>query len=273
MNQLKLIEKIHAEFDTAQERLLNEAKAILSNQSQTLVSIADRLKNVGFVNTPTAKKGTEAKQLLVESTEQAKIIEHYKFTYPFLKFLTESELDRICKKYDLVYASVDRYIKEVPEKNLRDIEIAQPLHADDKTIQQFYFRITRFWLDDDGLKNFLNGRDIPLDSTDFTDYGTTTEYSVKNAIYRMGYTGKLGLFIYHSGEIIKVHKKGLFIAAPASHFNLDGLTKKGEHGFFTVFKTEIKDPIVFRYVRGGIQVLTKWGLEANDPALVVPVLN
>lgn len=70
--------------------------------------------------------------------------------------------------------------------------------------------------------------------------------------------------------VIVISKSGLFIAAPKSDFNLEGLSKKGK-GYFNVF--EIKDPIVFRYVRGGIQVITKWGLEADDDALVVDKLN
>jgi len=34
-----------------------------------------------------------------------------------------------------------------------------------------------------------------------------------------------------------------------------------------------KDPIVFRHVKRGIQVITKWGLEADDEALQVGILN
>lgn len=89
----------------------------------------------------------------------------------------------------------------------------------------------------------------------------------------MGYKGNIPNFIYRSAVVETIEKDGIFIAAPSSHFDLKGLSKKTQHGFMRVFKTEIKDPIVFRYVRGGIQVLTKWGLEANDPDLVVPKLN
>jgi len=69
-------------------------------------------------------------------------------------------------------------------------------------------------------------------------------------------------------------KAGLFIAAPENQFNLDGLTKKGVRGFFKeVVTSKVDDPIVFRYVKGGIQVLSKWGLEANDPDLANPLDN
>lgn len=77
---------------------------------------------------------------------------------------------------------------------------------------------------------------------------------------------------YQYNSVRISQRDGLFIAAPETHFDTKGLKKKGL-GFFQIFETEIKDPIVFRYVRGGIQVLTKWGLEANDPDLVVPKLN
>lgn len=43
-----------------------------------------------------------------------------------------------------------------------------------------------------------------------------------------------------------------------------------EYGFFEKVTHKIslpKDPIVFRYVNGGIQVITKWGIEAEDRLL------
>jgi hypothetical protein len=71
-------------------------------------------------------------------------------------------------------------------------------------------------------------------------------------------------------------KEGLFIAAPESDFNLEGLTKdkKGLKGYFKqIIEEKPDDPIVFRYVFGGIQVLSKWGPEAADPELLNPLDN
>ena len=64
----------------------------------------------------------------------------------------------------------------------------------------------------------------------------------------------------------------MFITAPKSHFDLKDLKSKGL-GFFDITITEVKDPIVFRYVKGGIQVLSKWGLEASDATLQNEILN
>jgi hypothetical protein len=65
----------------------------------------------------------------------------------------------------------------------------------------------------------------------------------------------------------------LFIAADKALFNLKGL-EKSKNGF-GFFKKHIPnpDPIVFRYVKGGILIISKWGLEANDPELTVPEMN
>jgi len=75
-------------------------------------------------------------------------------------------------------------------------------------------------------------------------------------------------------ETIKTVHSGLFIAAPEKDFKLDGLTKKGVRGFFKEITTSrVDDPIVFRYVKDGIQVLSKWGLEASDPELTNAIDN
>jgi hypothetical protein len=77
--------------------------------------------------------------------------------------------------------------------------------------------------------------------------------------------------IESSEEIVK--REGLFIAAPKDHFDLKGLKHiTGTHGFFSTTRIH-KDPIVFRYVKGGIQIISKWGLEASDPMLVNEINN
>lgn len=280
----KLIAEIHAEFDTAQDRLLNQANEILSkpvDAKQTAIeSVGERLAKVGFTNTPTVKKANEIKinkeaeiKKVVETREQAEIIQYYQANYPFLKFLTEAELDRICKKYNLIYAPSDRYTEEVPEKNLRDIETAQPLSSIDSTKDKYVFRVTEYWR---GVPQEI--KDLIGDGFEFIperESWKTTPFSdrvLQALINDSGYDGEEPEYIYKKAIIENQCKTGIFIAAPESHFNTKGLKKKGL-GFFQIFETEIKDPIVFRYVRGGIQVLTKWGLEANDPDLVVPKLN
>ena len=56
-SQEKLIAEIHNEFDTAQDRLLQQAKSFLDKASNNRVEeVGTRLAKVGFINSPTAKK-------------------------------------------------------------------------------------------------------------------------------------------------------------------------------------------------------------------------
>lgn len=276
--QEKLIAEIHNEFDTAQERLLSQAHEVLKsiniNAETSLELVADRLAKIGFINTPVVKSAGKIKEdkkqkqeILVKTKEEAELIEYYRATYPFLKFLTESELDRICAKYELIHAPVGNYTKDVPEKNLREIESSQKLKITDTAKSYLMVKITQFWHNTPKRIRDLVGTEFVYDGP-VNSNNEPYDFSIKR---QFGITDVE--YIFRNATVTRIEKSGLFIAAPPSHFNLEGLTKKSKHGFFQVFKTEITDPIVFRYVRGGVQVLSKWGLEANDPSLVVPVLN
>ena len=275
-NQLELIERIHQDFDTAQERLLSEAKRILEGAKTTempTVEAAKRLKLFGFINTPIAKRGAEIMEKMEMSKKEAELIQYYMKEYPFLKFLTVEELDRICQKYGLIYATVDRYKEDVPIKNLEDIERAQALKSKDVVRNHKWVEVTEFWEGNGELSRWLKERGCKIPIT--TDRGPgeePRENSLKEAILKMGYKGSFGRYIFRRATIFEEERESLFIAAPESHFDLKGLKKNG-FGFFEVKKTEIKDPIVFRFVRGGVQVLTKWGLEAEDPSLILPINN
>jgi hypothetical protein len=275
-NQLELIEKIHQDFDTAQERLLSEAKRILEGVKTTempTVETAKRLKLFGFINTPIAKRGAEIIEKIEMSKKEAKLIQYYMKEYPFLKFLTVAELDRICQKYNLMYATVDRYTKDVPIRNLEDIERAKSLKYGDEEPNRKWVEISKFWEGNDELKSWLKAKGGKIFITTIKTNGQEpTESSVRDGILEMGYKGGFGRWIFEKATIFEEKREGLFIAAPESHFNLKGLEKNG-FGFFEVKRTEIKDPIVFRFVRGGVQVLTKWGLEAEDPSLILPINN
>lgn len=230
----EIVAEIHNEFDTAQERLLEQAKKILDSV-KPIPEKAERLKALGFTNSEKVVMADAEKKKQMKSQEQAELIMYYKREYPFLKFLTESELDRICEKYNLIHAPVENYIKDVPEKNIKEIEDAQKLKKEDYGTEEsdLIRAMRRMSLQMRLLEAVRFGR------PDMVEFNKETPQDVK-----------------------------LYIAAPKSHFNLEGLKKKGRS-----WRPEPKDPIVFRYCRGGIQVLSKWGLEANDPMLQNETLN
>ena len=277
----RIIQNIHNDFDSAQDRLLSQAKTLLESIHLSDIGkqeqIADRLMKVGFENVPVVKQVSslkkereEKKVQIVKTKEEAELIEYYKQNYPFLKFLTENELDKICKKYNLVYAPVKNYIESVPEKNLAEIERAQMLCDCDKPKEK---TIIKYVIYDFSI---LRGNQVlPKEWANWENPITVEDemkYNFQLVDYlKSKYNCKKDVSIKYR-EITKISKSGLFICAPQHHFNTQGLKKKGL-GFFDFTVTKIDDPIVFRYVRGGIQVLSKWGLEASDPVLLNPINN
>ena len=266
MNKEQLvIQQIHNAFDGAQDLLLEEAEVTLEANMVDDTDHIKQLVELGFTN---SKQVTEASAKMATATENKKMAEkvlYYKRTYPFLKFLTVEKLDEICEKYNLIHAPVANFIEDVPEKNLKEIAAAQALLGDDRKEETW--------------------RIINHDSVDFFD-GITKKQQKKilNATYDERPKDRVivGKFADINTRMIfrsslpceKDDQSGLFIAAPKNHFDLKGLTQKGTKGFFkTILETTPPDPIVFRYVKGGIQVLSKWGLEASDPALTNEIDN
>lgn len=282
-NPKDVVAEIHREFDTAEDRLLDAADKLLQELSiptqNNIEQKANKLLQLGFENAAPVvklkkilKTEEEQNKKLVTTREQAELIRYYKRTYPFQKFLTEAELDRICQKYNLIYAPVKNYIKDVPEKNINEIYNSQKLKIEDSFLVKKLLKITKFW---DGLpKKIENKLTGVLDLTEMSN--SDYEYlksgggdSILSDYFNLNYNK----YIFTRAQAIEENKEGLFIAAPKSHFNLVGLKKTGKFSFLNVITTEVKDPIVFRYVRGGIQLLSKWGLEAEDEALVNEINN
>jgi len=296
-----LVREIHNEFDTAGDKLLNQAKSILeeiakSNIAENLENKAKIMEQIGFINSKFVKdvnnKIKNDKQAKEDAEKDAQLVMYYKHKYPNLKFLKENDLDTICEKYNLVYAPIKNYVENVPDKNLNDIIDAKELDVDDKPDCRYYytninsdffstenkliaskikieidkqqflkpetrkhnFRIT------DGIPGFHNNMDnIPT----YASAIFVSNYLIKHHGIRVNER-------YISLSKVEVDYSGLFICAPEKHFNLEGLSKEKKYGFFEKITTqivEVKDPIVFRYVKGGIQVITKWGIEAEDRLL------
>lgn len=273
------VEEIHEEIDSAQERLLNNALAILEKHSSTEERAA-RLNKLGFVLAPEVKQV----DLIKMNRSTAELVEYYRDQYPGLKFLTLEEMTRICNKYDLFMAPVARYTKSVPDKNIAEIESVQPLQERDAMSYRFMLRedpSNRRGNKLRGPKEIVAQLKAGMDVTDIlasSDFGRyyidTREWS--RGVDMVGYYALPILKKMHPGlaydyssigfNSMMIDQRGLFIAAPKSHFNTEGLAKEGR-SFFNSTGWTAPDPIVYRHCRGGIQVLSKWGEEANDEAL------
>lgn len=260
--KMSVVDQIHHDVDTAQDRLIAEAMKIMSDNAlpENALTKAERLEKLGFVKSVDVIDARSTQNAQNMGRIQAEIITKHKENYPDLKFLTEFEFDRICKKYGLIYAPVKHYLKSVPFSNLKEIEEAKPLGKSDMPRPKY---LMKFDNDDfNGLtkkeRKLVCHRGIAVSSTQSSLIDVELSRHFNKTVHYKGWSSDV--------NYSNIINNGLFIAAPTAHFDLEDLTNV-ELGFFEIFKPEPKDPIVFRYCNGGIQVLTKWGEEANDPDL------
>lgn len=245
VDEQAIIAEIHNEFDSAGERLLKEAKAILSKEVD--IDKGERLKNIGF----TAAKDAVSVSAIIEekkkSTELANLIEYYQQWYPNNKFITDEVVKEICKKYNLLFGDSNRYNGSIPDKNITEIE-------------SFVLRV------EDMVKR-----------SNLDDYFDRQSRMVQMQYISQLYNSSIGGGFnnpkpkYESAipnEITyRTEKPPFKICAPESDFDTRGMQKDGHE------LKLIPDPIVLQPVKGGYLIISKWGFEASDSSLTNEKLN
>ncbi len=257
-----IIEQIHHEFNTASDLALAEAKGILDgiNSDSHLI----KLHELGFENAKgvlshVTKKGTMAEQRKVYDT-----IIRYRVKYPKYKYITELDVQKICKKYNLACAPVNCYHGDVPAKNVEDI--AEFVHAYGNEIS--LERITNIdykyaSIHGDRIDAFKQGWLSKQDKSTMTqsslrlalsDYNVKADFAVKTVRF----------------------KDALYICAPKKDLNLKGLLQIGNifsRMINNTIKETYEDPIVLCAIPDGYLIVTAWGDEASDPMVVNPQNN
>lgn len=297
------VEQIHAEFDSGQERILAECDKVLSElkipTETRLESKAKMLEELGFTNSEPVEQAKSLKETKLKikeqiniTAQQAESIRYFKNKYPLDKFITVDELERICNKYNLIHAPVSNYIKDIPEKNVLEMKNRKILDDNDTLNDLFYIESVIGEEDFKKLLEFLGKKDPFLTNEDVirchklhrmmtfdSDFILKRWIFGENDDHMVFYDTKRVLGLNFSiRSYSKVNRSGLFIAAPKSHFNLEGLSKKTKYGFFSITVHEVKDPVVFEYCKNNvIRIITKWGTEDDqsylDPSLVNETLN
>jgi hypothetical protein len=227
----QIIAEIHNEFDSASERLLQEAKDIVLQDT----SKGDRLRQLGFNSAKPVKEIEEIRKTQHDARQLAERVSYFSQWYPHNKFITEEAVQAICEKYGLVFASTQYYKGDVPEKNLLEMEKfvlrkedevkdwASDLTASLRSLQR------RMISDDWGMNRMIRGEQYEYI---FPSFASEEERPTKNTFK---------------------------ICAPEKDFDTSNLIKKGHK-----LELNIPDPIVLQPVKGGYLIVTKWGLEASD---------
>lgn len=248
-SKLKVVQQIHNEFDEAADLLIEQANKVIDDKQQ-------RLKNLGFTNA----EGVENLDGLASSL-------YYQTKYPFLKFITEGILKNICKKHNLVYKPVENFIGNVPLKNISEIESAKPRAAEDRPDNKMWCELKRdnsfcILSGSGGHWAGIWGSEWYRVPNRIEDNHFNSQYDADRYLQReLGFNTT---YLVRSVRNLTEDRQGLFICAPPSQF-------RGKNKSITIF--EPKDPIVFRFVKGGVQIISKWGLEASDNALVNEINN
>lgn len=247
-NDYETVAEIHNMFETASDRALAEAKAIIAgnkvaNNDEELSNI---LSDAGFGQAKLVSKVKNLKTACEMSEERARIVEEFAIKYPQYKFIFEDQVLEICKKYNLVFGDVTMYKGDVPEKNIREIA---KFNVKDEDV--FYETMSHI-------------------STRFnkTISKVELERELKSAEEHSANCIKYGIVQNHDSSFEYRHAKKIpfNICAPVSDMNIPS---DHELNGVKISKKEIPDPIVLHRVhKKGFLIVSKWGLEGQDPALV-----
>lgn len=195
---------------------------------------------LGFTGTPEAKEAEafnvkeEAARVKREArNKEGELRRSFKVRYPMHSFLTEADTTKLCQTYSLALVEAERYIGEIPEHCLRDIE-SFGLREEDK----------RWWV------SALNG-----------NFLTNSRCRIWSAFANEEDANQFYSGLPGGSERSMVTSNRLSILAPADKVKLN-------YGERVSGSRVVKgDPIVLCPVDGGYLVVTAWGDEANDSAV------
>lgn len=276
----KEVEEIHHAFDTAAEKLLEEAKAVIDQSSDLNLEKITRLSALGFTQVKEVVQGQAKLNDVKFSKEQIELVEKYKKQYPQNKFITENQVIEICNKYGLVTAGTSCYKGFVPEKNLQDIE---------KFDEKYKCSEKQVYICEDGSHIDMTGTVIRRNrvlSEYFHFYNKYNEsdsnhpkpissgyaFQSKDSInfYGPGIVNNVFYDLTISQKKFNINNKAepFLICAPLKDMSVEEQTLKNKV-FFTpkLVKAEVPDPVVLHKVDGGFIVVTAWGDESHDPII------
>ena len=245
-----IVKQIHESFYTEVDKLLELAKIQepLDSDNPELLKKHQRLSALGFEKT----KEMEAAKVELGRIEEIKYnnqqkqeliagINYFSQKYPQYKFITEDSVKKICKKYGLVYGTIDKYIGTVPDKNLKQME-------DFKIDQNDVCFLRERW-----YKHLVS-----LNPTERICY-----VSKQDSGEELPRTANFPYYDTYS-------KCNLEIAAPITDFDMTNSEIKN-------FNIKVIDPVVLQPVvfkdRKHYLIVTAWGQEASDSLVVNERMN
>lgn len=264
----KDVQKVHTEFLTAADLLLNEAKAVLTKETMKDLEKGKRLNSLGFSKSTEGSKVKEVESKIEFSKEVIELVNKYKIQYPGYKFISKDQLESVCEKWGLLYGDVSRFTGFVPEKNLKEIE---------RFTNKYDF--SHMWVDSRGGNIYDMTGYSPYFHNNYSHFALS-KY-VKNAQISKDFNFRESVFqgtgdfrspffegFYSDGIINSEYKSidgrmspcKLQICAPLKYMDTEGMR-------IINHKVVIDDdPIVLQPVKGGFLIVSMWADEQFDPS-------
>lgn len=139
-----IVKKIHNEVDSLEQQVINAVEQMLAEikipTETKVVEKAKLMESLGFgINNQTVKESLELREQIQSKTQLKKetevklhYIDYLRKKYPNDKIVPMSEFQKVLTKYNLIYAPSSAYIKDVPEKNLLEIQNAKDTKYEDE---------------------------------------------------------------------------------------------------------------------------------------------
>lgn len=292
---MNIIQEIHNSFSIAEKQLLKQAEKVISDRNNPDI---DKLAILGFRKSKNViGLSPESIRKAVEFIELQKI---YTIIAPKYKFITEEKRIEICKRYGIVMADVERFIGEIPDKNVQDIidfKISDGKYLvnskaitgyksykfSEMTNEHLYNAIGKFmYLTDPHWKSLIEPLIAEYYKRNPKDFKPLGEQSWKDK--------DTYFYIRGSRVDVSIDKIRNYSSSTNPEFyivsNIEQLdTTKAVVDENMYLSTELwsqqenmrllqeQDPIVLAKVKGGYLVVTAWGNEASDNEVINPVYN
>lgn len=222
-----------------------------------------KLAALGFQNSEDVKDAVGYAEKLHNQTAILEKVKQYKVDYPMHRFIDGDGVQEICKKYGLLLAGVDKYKADIPEKNQndivnfrvikKDIREASELNRFEGRLDEWIWPKKNFGIDDWGFQ-IVKPRRIKTNRFFWTE---EVDLNPKPTLdIAMGF----GMAMMADTDTSKVAGKNLCILAPERMLITSGNMKQGH--------ILLNDPIILQPVPCGYLIVTSWGLEAADQAIL-----
>lgn len=274
--EVKTIQLIQADFFNAYNTFNIQGKSSndidsINKEIEVLQSKIKNLRSTGFdnsedVTTCNATIDRLQKRIAKIKTDdsQYQAFLYFSQKYPQYRFITRSQIEKLCEKWKLVYGIAPFYKGSIPEKNLKEIEICK-ISQEDKIYEAYTDSLTL----SGGFLTYVDDRFL-IKNTGFCD----NNYRQFNELKNNYFDDKK----YYTDGLNKHYKESpLEIIASIDHFHMNGAI--GVENFRITYQRRkddqdfrsIPDPIVLHPVfwKGNKHylIITAWGDEASDPAI------